>query len=244
MTQTRKTSRKASLRPLFLRESPVFGRKFSKIPAAVTIHGENFAQKKFTGKELDNETGLYYFGARYLDPKTGRWLSGDPAVGEYVPSAPLDDEAKKRNQNLPGMGGVFNVVNLHVYHYAGNNPVKYIDPDGRLTIREILFGIKHPSIAYRIGIVKHKSNNISTTSVRFQWEMPLENTQTNGSSGNAFRHALWQATITSEFGSDIAETVGDAHESRNMTSNGTIKISPLTSRKADATADYLNGKAE
>ena len=29
------------------------------------------------------------------------------------------------------MGGVFNVVNLHVYHYAGNNPVKYTDPDGR-----------------------------------------------------------------------------------------------------------------
>ena len=29
------------------------------------------------------------------------------------------------------MGGVFNVVNLHLYHYAGNNPVKYVDPDGR-----------------------------------------------------------------------------------------------------------------
>jgi hypothetical protein len=28
------------------------------------------------------------------------------------------------------MGGVFNVVNLHTYHYAGNNPVKYVDPDG------------------------------------------------------------------------------------------------------------------
>jgi hypothetical protein len=27
---------------------------------------------------------------------------------------------------------VFNYVNLHVYHYAGNNPVKYTDPDGRL----------------------------------------------------------------------------------------------------------------
>jgi hypothetical protein len=29
------------------------------------------------------------------------------------------------------MGGVFNLVNLHVYHYAGNNPLKYTDPDGR-----------------------------------------------------------------------------------------------------------------
>jgi hypothetical protein len=28
------------------------------------------------------------------------------------------------------MGGVFNLVNLHLYHYAGNNPVKYTDPDG------------------------------------------------------------------------------------------------------------------
>jgi hypothetical protein len=52
-------------------------------------------------------------------------------MGEYVPQAPINDEAKKYNQNLPGMGGVFNVVNLHVYHYAGNNPVKYTDPDGR-----------------------------------------------------------------------------------------------------------------
>jgi hypothetical protein len=31
------------------------------------------------------------------------------------------------------MGGVFNVVNLHLYHYAGNNPVKYVDPDGRVS---------------------------------------------------------------------------------------------------------------
>ena len=58
-----------------------------------------------------------------------------------IPVAPTDDEAKKHNENLPGMGGVFNVVNLHVYHHAGigqrsdselqaNNPVKYVDPDG------------------------------------------------------------------------------------------------------------------
>ena len=54
----------------------------------------------------------------------------------------MNDEAKKHNQNLPGMGGIFNTVNMHLYHYAGigqrsdselqaNNPVKYTDPDGR-----------------------------------------------------------------------------------------------------------------
>ena len=89
---------------------------------------------RFTGKELDEETGLYYYGARYLDPKYSRWLSGDPALNEYIPKAPIDEEAKKHNENLPGMGGVFNTVNLHVYHYAGNNPVKYTDPDGRTNI--------------------------------------------------------------------------------------------------------------
>jgi len=79
------------------------------------------------------ETSLYYFGARYLDPKTSRWISADPAMydGSYIPSAPINDEARKRNGNLPGMGGIYNTVNMHVHHYAGNNPVKLVDPDGR-----------------------------------------------------------------------------------------------------------------
>ena len=79
---------------------------------------------RFTGKEMDEETGLYYYGARYLDPKYSRWLSGDPALGEYIPSAGAD------SSKLAGMGGVYNTVNLHLYHYAGNNPLRYTDPTG------------------------------------------------------------------------------------------------------------------
>jgi len=109
-------------------------------------------------KELDEETGLYYYGARYLDPRTSRWLTGDPAIyqGDYIPVAPINDDARKHNQNLPGMGGIFNIVNMHAYHYAGNNPVKYVDPTGEAfeTIIDIIsLGysayelIKDPSLA-------------------------------------------------------------------------------------------------
>ena len=73
---------------------------------------------KFTAKEQDEETGLYYYGARYLDVKYSRWLSTDPAVGEYV------------SGTSAGEGGIYNTVNFSLYHYAGNNPVKYTDPTG------------------------------------------------------------------------------------------------------------------
>jgi RHS repeat-associated protein len=75
---------------------------------------------KFTGKELDPETGLYYFGARYYDPRTSVWLSADPVLWDF-----LDGER--------GMGGIFEVKNLSLYAYAHLNPVLYKDPDGNST---------------------------------------------------------------------------------------------------------------
>ena len=57
--------------------------------------------ENFTGKERDDETQLDYFGARYLDPMLGMWISVDPA---------------RQYQNP--------------YLYAGNNPIMRIDPDG------------------------------------------------------------------------------------------------------------------
>ena|GEM_PF-5837054 len=56
---------------------------------------------KFTGKDLDEETGLYYYNARWMDPETGRFTTSDP--------------------NRDGR-------NWYVYCYS--NPMRYTDPSG------------------------------------------------------------------------------------------------------------------
>ncbi|MBU7038294.1 MAG: RHS repeat-associated core domain-containing protein [Theionarchaea archaeon] len=61
----------------------------------------------FTGRERD-ETGLYYFGARYYDPDLGRFITRDLSGG-YM-KAPQT---------------------LNRYAYCLNNPLKFVDPDGR-----------------------------------------------------------------------------------------------------------------
>ncbi len=42
---------------------------------------------KFTAKELDLETNLYYYGARYYDAQLSVWLATDPALEKYIQSA-------------------------------------------------------------------------------------------------------------------------------------------------------------
>ena len=112
----------------------------------------------------ETETKFYYYGARYLDPRTSRWMSADPAIyqGDYIPFAPINDDAKKHNQNLPGMGGIFNTVNLHAYHYAGNNPIRIVDPNGRSDDEiDIAVGIEITVIRYESSYQTLRGQNKS-----------------------------------------------------------------------------------
>ena len=118
-----------------------------------TPYGETWAEKteatyewlpyRFTGKELDSETGLYYYGARYLDPKFSIWTSTDPALGDYLPTAGAD------NSGLPGMGRVFNTTNCHLYHYEGNNPVRYTDSDGNFPTPKMFYDMIEQNLPYK-----------------------------------------------------------------------------------------------
>jgi RHS repeat-associated protein len=76
-----------------------------------SITGSVENNDKFVGKEKDKETGLYYFGARYMDAKTGRFVSVDPkGISEK---------------------DLLNPQRLNRYNYSLNNPYRYIDPDGK-----------------------------------------------------------------------------------------------------------------
>jgi len=79
---------------------------------------------RFTSKELDL-SGMYYFGARYYDPQTSMWMSPDPILEKYLPGQGGDDEG------LLGRGGVFNSKNLSLFAYTHQNPVRFLDPDGK-----------------------------------------------------------------------------------------------------------------
>jgi len=92
---------------------------------AATVDKTEF---RFTSKEQDAETGLYYYGARYYDARTSRWISTDPILEKYLPTG-----NKEKDENLTA-GGVFNSYNLNMYHYAGNNPVVMIDPNGKYVV--------------------------------------------------------------------------------------------------------------
>ena len=63
---------------------------------------------KFNGKQFDEETGLYYYGARYLNSVTSLWYGVDPLTEKYP--------------------------DISSYSYCHNNPILLVDPDGAYPI--------------------------------------------------------------------------------------------------------------
>jgi RHS repeat-associated protein len=89
-----------------------YGDGLTPIPIPCLSPSEDATEHHFTGKERDPESGNDYFGARYYASSMGRWLSPDRLN--------LTDDR------------VLNPANtLNKYVYGGNNPLKYVDPDGK-----------------------------------------------------------------------------------------------------------------
>ncbi len=83
---------------------------------------------KFNAKELDRETGLYYYGARYYNPRASIWYGVDP-LAVYNPAMETQFYGDGEHN-----GGVFYWGNLNPYIYTYQNPIKYIDPNGKQSL--------------------------------------------------------------------------------------------------------------
>jgi RHS repeat-associated protein len=64
---------------------------------------------RYTSQIQDEDTGLYYYHARYYDPELGRFIQADPIVPDPWSSQSFDR-----------------------YSYCVNNPLKYVDPSGNI----------------------------------------------------------------------------------------------------------------
>ncbi|MBN2240870.1 MAG: RHS repeat-associated core domain-containing protein [Dehalococcoidales bacterium] len=84
----------------------LIGSVMKYMPYGTVRSGEIPTDRLFTGQRYD-DTGLYYYGARYYDPEIGRFISPDTIVPD-----PMNPQSFNR------------------YSYCLNNPLKYIDPTG------------------------------------------------------------------------------------------------------------------
>jgi RHS repeat-associated protein len=90
----------------------------------------DFEQHRFTGQELDSETGLYFYHARYYNPTLGRFLSPDPVVP-----------------------GASNPQSLNRYSYVGNNPVNLIDPSGHFSLGSLFSSLLPMAAGVGVGLL-------------------------------------------------------------------------------------------
>jgi RHS repeat-associated protein len=95
-------------------QSLPFGDGLNEVPFT-GYNGDDPTENHFTGKERDTESGNDYFGARYYNSATGRWLSPDW-------STKSDDPVPYANLTNP--------QSLNLYAYVGNNPLLRTDPTG------------------------------------------------------------------------------------------------------------------
>ena len=91
----------------------------------------------FNAKEFDEETGLYYYGARYYDPRLSLWISTDPLQEKYP--------------------------HINSYCYTANNPVLFVDPDGKAIVKGAVAAFKY---AKRIWSVYKKTGKLTPSNLK------------------------------------------------------------------------------
>ena len=93
---------------------------------------------KFNGKQFDEETGLYYYGARYKNPVASIWYGVDP-MSLTKPT-------------------------LLSYVYCSDNPIRYYDKDGKIGIDGVIIGGVAGGLSQYLTIIMDKMDKVSINS--------------------------------------------------------------------------------
>ncbi|MBO4332383.1 MAG: RHS repeat-associated core domain-containing protein, partial [Paludibacteraceae bacterium] len=156
----------------------------------------------FNAKELDEETGLYYYGARYLDPAGARWLSVDPMWNNDPDKTP--------------------------YNYCLNNPVKLVDPDGRSTHTSEDGTVVAIYDDNDLGVYRHSAEDLNgfdyKTMLSNGYPLPNDNTKWVGETWTPFGFADFEHYTKTGEGEIIVQSGAIIDFSSNW---GTEKISEL-----------------
>lgn len=128
------------------------------------------------------------------------------SIGRYD----LEEEAREESFKILTTGRTNNNEDFNIWIKKVNNGDTLTKSAKERTLE---FTKAHPIIAMEIGPINSALNNISSNSQRFADNSGLKENGSEGSGPkNAFRHVLWQATITKRYGIDIAREIGYAHE--------------------------------
>ncbi|MDR6157658.1 RHS repeat-associated protein [Chryseobacterium sp. SLBN-27] len=114
---------------------------------------------KFNAKELDSETGLYYYGARYYNPRLSIWYGVDP-LAVYNPVMETQFYGDGQHND-----GVFYWGNLNPYIYCYQNPIIYVDPNGKQTkvVKEgVLMNENFTTLRYKENMLPDYKNTYNS----------------------------------------------------------------------------------
>jgi len=206
----------------------------------------------FNGQEKTNEiAGIgnhYEFKFREYDPRIARFWSVDPLARQY----PWNSTYAFAENDVIRAKDLEGAEKLIVIHGKTDNgsEIKTVRHNAATGFERnsatLGVSLRHPSAASSVGQVERGGTNISSVSGRIARHVAEGGNMTVdiGSERNAFRHALWQATITKDFGSGVAEKIGNAHEGIKLTESGRVDFNLPTENMdaADDVVDFLNNQ--
>jgi RHS repeat-associated protein len=195
-------------------------------------YGADVVRQKFTGYERDNESNLDYAKARMHNYNLGRFTSPDPF--NIVFEKQLEKDPDKGNRQFRNY--ISKPEQWNKYVYAINNPLKFVDPDGReIRLDSSLTEKERNEILYHLQKLTRDKLNWQTDS---KGNVNIVITKTNGGGNDSGTRLIRRldgyksvVTITTSSGGNSQTSHNGTNESNGVGSDSTVRFNPNATPK-------------